>query len=99
LVRLKPLKAGGPFVMTITGDNTITISNLLVGEVWVCSGQSNMAFPLRAANAAGAAAAGDPQLRLFTVPRSATPPAELRGRWWSTRECHEFFRCGLVLWP
>ena len=70
LVRLKPMKAGGPFTMTITGDNTITITNVLVGEVWLCSGQSNMAFHLsRAANAAEAiAAAGDSQLRLFTVP-------------------------------
>jgi sialate O-acetylesterase len=78
LVRLKPMKAGGPFAMTITGDNTITISNLLVGEVWVCSGQSNMAFPLsRAANAAEAtAAASDAQLRLFTVPRRATDTPE-----------------------
>ena len=68
-VRLKPLQAGGPFTMTITGDNTITITNLLVGEVWLCSGQSNMEFPLsRAANATDATnSAADPQLRLFTV--------------------------------
>ena len=47
LVRLKPLKAGGPFTLTITGDiNTLVISNVLVGEVWLCSGQSNMAFQL-----------------------------------------------------
>jgi sialate O-acetylesterase len=85
LVRLKPLKAGGPFTMTITGDNTMTITNLLVGEVWLCSGQSNMAFHLaRAANAAEAiAAAGDSQLRLFTVPFGATdtPKAEVPGGW------------------
>jgi sialate O-acetylesterase len=85
LVRLKPLKGSGPFVMTVTGENTITISNLLVGEVWVCSGQSNMAFPLsRSANAAeSTVAAGDPQLRLFTVPRGAadTPASEVRGSW------------------
>src|SRR5258708_4555035 len=34
--------AGGPFEMTITGDNTITYKDILVGEVWICSGQSNM---------------------------------------------------------
>lgn len=44
LVKLKPLKAGGPSTLTITGDNTITLTNVLVGEVWLCSGQSNMAF-------------------------------------------------------
>jgi sialate O-acetylesterase len=85
LVRLKPMKAGGPFTMTITGDNTITISNLLVGEVWLCSGQSNMAFQLsRAANAAEAiAAAGDSELRLFTVPYGATdtPKTDVPGSW------------------
>ena len=41
-VILKPLKAGGPFTMTIKGNNTVTIKNILVGEVWLCSGQSNM---------------------------------------------------------
>ena len=41
-VNLKPLKEGGPLTMKITGDNTVTVNNLLVGEVWVCSGQSNM---------------------------------------------------------
>ncbi|MEI6175825.1 MAG: hypothetical protein WCS43_02940 [Verrucomicrobiota bacterium] len=38
---LKPLKEGGPLTMKITGDNSMTLTNLLVGEVWVCSGQSN----------------------------------------------------------
>jgi len=88
LVRLKRLKAGGPFTLSITGDNSIVINNVLVGEVWLCSGQSNMAFQLsRAANAAEAiAAGGDPELRLFTVPRSATdtPQPDAPGTW---KEC------------
>lgn len=42
MVKLKPLQAGGPFSMIITGDNEVVIKNILVGEVWVCSGQSNM---------------------------------------------------------
>ena len=42
LVKLKGLKPGGPCTMTIRGDKTVTVRNLLVGEVWVCSGQSNM---------------------------------------------------------
>ena len=46
MVRLKPLQAGGPFTMTITGDNTITLTNILVGDVWVAGGQSNMERPL-----------------------------------------------------
>lgn len=41
-VKLGPLDAGGPFTLTISGKNTIALHNVLVGEVWVCSGQSNM---------------------------------------------------------
>lgn len=42
MVKLDPLKAGGPDVLTITGKDTITLDDVLVGEVWVGSGQSNM---------------------------------------------------------
>src|SRR5262245_56301643 len=41
-VSLSPLDAGGPFTLTISGKNTITLHDVLVGEVWICSGQSNM---------------------------------------------------------
>jgi len=85
LVKLKALKAGGPFTLTITALNTITVTNVLVGEVWLCSGQSNMGFQLsRASNAQEAiAAAGDPQLRLFSVPRAGTdePLRDISGQW------------------
>ena len=85
MVKLKPLKAGGPFTLTIFGDNTVTLDNVLIGEVWLCSGQSNMGFKLnRADNAAGAiAAAGDSQLRLFSVPRAAAdaPRTDVDGVW------------------
>jgi sialate O-acetylesterase len=43
--KLNPLPAGGPFEVTITGKNTIILKNILAGDVWVCSGQSNMEFP------------------------------------------------------
>lgn len=85
MIRLKPLTAGGPFTLTLAGDNTVTLTNVLVGEVWLCSGQSNMGFTLaRAANAKEAiAAAGDAQLRLFSVPHGAAdaPKAEVSGQW------------------
>jgi sialate O-acetylesterase len=48
-VKLPPLKEGGPFTMTIIGKNITTLENILVGDVWVCSGQSNMEFKLREA--------------------------------------------------
>jgi sialate O-acetylesterase len=84
-VKLKSLKAGGPFTLKIIGDNAITFTNILVGEVWLCSGQSNMGFKLnRAANAAEAiAAANDRQLHLFSVPHEAAdaPKSDLVGEW------------------
>ena len=45
MVLFNPVKAGGPFRLEIKGNNEITIKNILVGEVWVCSGQSNMEWP------------------------------------------------------
>src|SRR5207244_1843519 len=45
-VRLQPLRAGGPSTMTIAGQNKIEVRDVLVGEVYVCSGQSNMEWPL-----------------------------------------------------
>lgn len=53
VVKLSALKEGGPFEMVITGENTVTIKNILVGDVWLCSGQSNMGFPLRSVRAIG----------------------------------------------
>ena len=70
-VRLQPMPAGGPHEMTIEGRNTITLNDVLVGEVWVCSGQSNMAWPVeRALNAEAEIASADhPDIRLLKVPR------------------------------
>ncbi|HEY4288832.1 MAG TPA: sialate O-acetylesterase [Puia sp.] len=45
-VVLSPKKAGGPYVMDINGINHIWLKNIMVGEVWVCSGQSNMELPM-----------------------------------------------------
>jgi len=85
LARLAPLQAGGPLEMTVAGKNTITLHNVLVGEVWVCSGQSNMQFVLASArdSAAEIAAADYPQIRMFTTPgvTAATPLAEVAGAW------------------
>ena len=43
----EPMGAGGPYELSISADTTITISDILMGEVWLCSGQSNMAFLLK----------------------------------------------------
>ena len=69
---LAPGSAGGPFDITIHGKNTITIQNVLVGDVWVASGQSNMEWPLSKAQGGmdDVAAANYPQIRLLEVKRS-----------------------------
>lgn len=69
---LSPGEAGGPFELTVHGKNAKVIRDVLVGDVWVASGQSNMEFPLRlAANAtAEIAAAKLPNVRLLHVTRA-----------------------------
>ncbi|HKO89655.1 MAG TPA: sialate O-acetylesterase, partial [Polyangiaceae bacterium] len=85
-VTLKPLQAGGPFEMTIAGQNRIVLEDVFVGEVWVCSGQSNMEFPLSRSFEAQAdiQAAADPGLRMFTVSKQVAeaPRAEVAGGQW-----------------
>ena len=79
LVSLPKQKAGGPLDMTISGkDGGLTVSDILVGEVWVCSGQSNMQFGLASSNNAEAeiAAAKYPEMRLFTVERTVATEAQ-----------------------
>jgi len=68
-VYLSPGEAGGPFQLTIRATNTIVVNDILVGDVWVASGQSNMEFPMTGlANAqTEIAAAQYPKIRLFTV--------------------------------
>lgn len=65
-------KAGGPYELTVVGKNTITIKDVLVGEVWVCSGQSNMEWILADAKNAATeiAAANYPQIRHIKIARA-----------------------------
>jgi len=74
-VDLAPVKAGGPFELTIAGENTITLKNILVGEVWIASGQSNMQWSVKQSDKPEetVAASANPQIRLLTVTRRATP--------------------------
>ncbi len=83
---LKPMPAGGPYTMTIAGrSNVDVITNVLVGEVWLCSGQSNMAFQVKSSNnpEKEIAAANYPMIRCFTVERnmSAMPLDSFSGSW------------------
>ena len=68
-VQLPPGESGGPFVLSIRGTNTITLEDVLVGDVWVASGQSNMGFSLREAKDAQLQIAGAnlPVVRLLNI--------------------------------
>ncbi|HTG54956.1 MAG TPA: hypothetical protein VL943_01720, partial [Niabella sp.] len=73
-------KAGGPCEITITDGQIVKIKNILIGEVWICSGQSNMEMPLKGfsnqpinhSNDIIFNAAND-QIRLYNIPRSTQP--------------------------
>ena len=92
MARLRRLKAGGPYEMHIQGTNLLIVRDILVGEVWVGSGQSNMVFTVskKAASFAGMldedkeiAAATYPKIRMFTVKteKSNTPKDDVIGEW------------------
>ena len=82
---LRNLSYGGPDTLTVSGVTTLEFTNVLVGEVWVCSGQSNMELALRNSfePAADIAASANPSLRLFTVQKlkSNSPTNNVRGSW------------------
>lgn len=73
---LSPMAAGGPYTLTVMGENSLTFSDVLVGDVWLASGQSNMWWPVQSGamgvtnREAEVAAANYPDIRLFTVPQS-----------------------------
>lgn len=74
-VQLDSLKVGGPYKLTIKGKNKIVFDDVLVGEVWVCSGQSNMQWSVINSNHSDLelASANYPNIRLFSVPLVGTP--------------------------
>ena len=69
LVRIGPFGAGGPWTLAISGPKSVTLQDVFFGDVWLCSGQSNMVLPVNQIlnGAAEVAASGLPQLRHFTV--------------------------------
>jgi sialate O-acetylesterase len=85
MVKLPPQKAGTGHSLVLEGKNKVTIKDVLVGEVWICSGQSNMEWPLRASEGGAAAIekSANPQIRLFTVPHTSTDTlqTDVKGQW------------------
>lgn len=84
-VNLAKMKAGGPYEMILSGNNRIVLENILIGDVWVCSGQSNMEWAVRSADnpEEEIRKANYPKIRLFTVKRTtaAVPQEDVSGQW------------------
>jgi len=89
-VKVSTPSAGGPFSITITQGKTITLRNVLIGEVWICSGQSNMEMPVKGYRnqpVTGSnefiATSSNPGIRLITIPKvtSLTPLDDFTGSW------------------
>lgn len=80
-VTLQTPEAGGPHELVVRGNNTLEFSDILMGEVWICSGQSNMEWPMSASEPSEA---GDhPNIRLFDVPHKTAlaPERDGAGSW------------------
>ncbi len=86
MVHLPEFSAGGPYILTIKGDNEVKFSDIMFGDVWVASGQSNMEWRLENSNNAEEELKGAnlPDIRLFYVPKRVgkTPKDDLEGGQW-----------------
>lgn len=91
MVKLDAEKAGGPFELNIIGKNKIVIKDVLVGEVWICSGQSNMEFQVNKTMNAKAEIEDSnyPMIRHFGVAQdlSGSPKEDLKAGKWAV--CHK----------
>ena len=86
MVKFPIMQYGGPHTMTIEGGNTITFENIMIGEVWICSGQSNMEFALNLSSNGEEeiSKSNYPGIRLFKVPRKIAqyPQSDIEeGEW------------------
>lgn len=88
IMQLPPMKAGGPFSMEITGKNKIVLHDILIGDVWLCSGQSNMEHQMKLHEInyeAEIAHANYTEIRQFKIPNTTnllSPQNDLSGGSW-----------------
>lgn len=89
-VKVITASAGGPYTITISDGKPLTLKNILLGEVWICSGQSNMEMPMKGyvnqpvtGSNEVIATSSNENIRLITVPRAAslTPVTDFTGGW------------------
>ena len=85
MVKLPSQKAGGPDTLAVEGKNKIDVRNVVVGEVWICSGQSNMEFPLGRSfeSEKDIATSANPNIHLFTAPqlKADAPVDDVKANW------------------
>lgn len=85
LVTLEALEVGGPHTLTVSGKNKLDVQDVLIGEVWICSGQSNMAMAVNSSKDAEleTRTANFPRIRLISVPQVGTqePQDDFKGQW------------------
>ncbi|HYE53317.1 MAG TPA: sialate O-acetylesterase, partial [Chitinophagaceae bacterium] len=85
-VNLPAMKEGGPYTLQVSGRNSIELKDIYLGDVWICSGQSNMEWPLSAsANAKQEISQADhPMIRHFKIPRAVQvqPQDDVQGGQW-----------------
>jgi sialate O-acetylesterase len=90
IVSLAPMKAGGPYTMNITGSIKITLKDILIGDVWICSGQSNMVHQMKLHSVRYAnevASANYPEIRHFWIPTTTdlqAPHDDLPTGYWKS---------------
>lgn len=85
-VKLQTPTAGGPYTLTVKGYNQIVLEDILIGEVWLCSGQSNMEWSARLKfdnHESEVKNANHPQIRFFSVAHktATSPQIDLTGKW------------------
>ncbi|MFC4212323.1 sialate O-acetylesterase [Pedobacter lithocola] len=84
-ITMPKMKAGGPYQMVLNGENKIILSNILIGDVWLCSGQSNMEFNLQDVLNADREVmdANFPEIRLYNVDKqiSLSEQENTKGSW------------------
>lgn len=86
ITKIKTKEEGGPYILSVIGSSTVKVNNVLLGEVWLCSGQSNMEWSIEAKilnGEAEAAAANFPNIRFFDVPRMGAlyPQEDCKASW------------------
>jgi len=89
-IKLSKRSAGGPFTMTIRGKNTLTVKDILIGDVWLCSGQSNMELPVARVMdmfSKEVKTYTNPMIRYITVPLAYNfhqPQSDIQATSWKT---------------